>query len=313
MTNETQSQKPPRQHRGPTRGGGPSKMLVDRIHATDGLDAAIKAFTAQAVEGFDERLSAWLRDGETLPDHAFTLELFRRSVSSARDELRVADDRYVQMEKQKTLLAKQCDRVARQEVYPTAQRIRHRVEALVGKDAAYPFHGIQGRMLRKPCRLLDQLDLMVHFLSQPLDELPEVKAPGFSIERQGWLRDLEPAYDKLTRMQKQLVFDRRRLEGFFLERQKAMKAFDRVYGESIRFVEMVFRLAGLEKAVKSLRDRGQVRRMVRWARDKRQARKTAAAERRLPTLARLTPKTSRTPSATGKVLQFVSGWLKKAV
>ncbi len=308
MTNETQFLTPLLK-RGKT-GGGPSKMLIDRIRATEVLDAAIKAFTAPVVEGFDERLSPQLLDGETLPDHAFTLELFRRSVTSARDELVAADDRYVSMETRKSLLSMQCDRVARYEVYPNAQRIRHRIEALVGKDAAYPFHGIRGRMRRKPCRLLDQLGLMVHFLSRPMDELLEVKAPGFSAERDRWLRDLGPGYDKLTRMHKQLVLDRRRVEGFFLKRQEAMKRFDWVYGESVRFAEIVFRIAGFEKAVKSLRNRSQVRRMVRWAHDKRQARKTTATVSTSPTPKR---KTSATPSATGKVLQFVSGWLRKAV
>ena len=104
--------------------GAPSLMVTHRIEDVTALRSSIDVYKAAVGERFGERLSPRLREGETLPDQGLMLDLVARSVEEALERLLDLDGRYRDRVRRCRTRRRECDEVARQEVYPRVVRLR---------------------------------------------------------------------------------------------------------------------------------------------------------------------------------------------
>ncbi len=196
-TRKLKGRKPPTLRKGPVKH---SKRVLDRIKAAGKLVGAIEAQKARVAAGVQAKLADVLRDGETVPDLAPTLELLGRSVEVAIDLLVRADAVYCKQGNGRRMLNEACILVAREEVYPELVDVRRGLETRYGREAGRKLHRMEGNTRRKPKRQYPQLQKLVGMLRQ-LEEkggLPPPVRPGPFGELRGWLRQLEPGYEKLT-------------------------------------------------------------------------------------------------------------------
>ncbi len=144
--------------------------------------------------------------------------------------------------------------MAREEVYPTASKLRRSVDSVFTRKVGRRVHGIEGRVLRKPWRLRDQLDYVVPRLRDRSFELPEPEVAGFTADREAWLEEIEPAYDKLVALTDELRHHEFRRDDLRRQRQEAIEDFDRNFGEAHGFVAGALTLAGFHpRLVRNLR------------------------------------------------------------
>ncbi len=262
--------------REPTLRKGPakrSKQVMDRIKATESLRGSIETFKDAAATGFRERFEGELRDGEVMPDQSVALELALRSVITALEELVEADKIYCRATMARSRLDKACREVAEREVYPRVRDLRHNLEWLFGKELGRELHGLKGPTLRKPKRVLPQVEDLVDRLRRQSGELPPPRMVGVVVDRGAWVGQVEPGYKKLKKMMREL--EQRKIDEQHQRQVKdiALEDFDEVYGEALAFVRSVYRLAGYDdRVVWHLLPNTDRRRLKREARGEREAR-----------------------------------------
>lgn len=260
----------------PTLKKGPvrrSKRVLDRYKATQRLLGSIESLKEKAAAGFARRFAEELRDGEAVPDQTLALELAGRAVKTAMDALDAADDAYRREAIGRNHLNDACVHVADTEVYPEAIEVRRSITARFGREAARSVHGMEGRTRRKPKALKPQLDYLVGALRDPKHRLPPPLRPGAVVDRGRWLNQIEPGYEKLRAMLRELE-ELEHLEARLRdERDDELEAFDAVYAEALGLVRAVYGLGGIpKKLIWNLLPTVQQRRLRDKARGEREAR-----------------------------------------
>ncbi len=245
-------------------------MVSDRIEDALVLEGAIHYFQNKIADGFGEWLSPVLRDGETLPDHAFSLELVGRRVMVAADRLETADREYGAAAVWRARQRDSCEHWARKGLNPLVVDARRQIDAMLGRVEASKVHFLEGKTRRAPEPLLRQVRRLVIGLGDYCGE-PRKLRNGTSVDLGDFLAEIEPAHDRLAALMKELT----ELQGLELQarhRRKAqIKAFDTVYTQALHYVEAMFVLSDVGGRVKKLRSYLQRRRLSRWARSKREA------------------------------------------
>ncbi len=293
-----------------------SEMVTRRARDTAALVASIRVHKGDVGATLGRRFAPALRSGETVPDYELSLELAGRSVQLAFDRLDELDDRHFVAKGASAQLAREVDRVAKQELYPQAVDVRRQIDAAFGREAGGELHGFTGRTPRSAERLRRHVERAVSRLGNRNRRLSVHRAMlGEPVDRERWQRRLEEPLRGLVAAADELGQQQAVLNAVSDERQQAMQRFDAVYSESLRFVEATFAMAGIHgQRLKSLRPTYWRRRVARWARDKRQAR----SDRRLA-VAAVRPAEARpaeTPPVEGRRAQgegafaAVSRWLR---
>ncbi len=257
-----------------------SKRVLDRLKATTSLLGRLETARERAAAGFSQKLAAELRNGEVMPDQALALDLVGRSVKTAVDFLKQADNKYCSQAVRRRRLADACQHVASKEIYPEMVDVRRSIETRFGLEAGRHVHHIDGHTRRKPQRLHPQLETLVRVLRSPSALPPPVK-PGPAGECEGWLAQLEDGYTKLTSMLDDLTAYELREQTLRNDRDFELESFDLVYGEALDFVRSVFQLGGLhEKVTWHLLPTRQQRKLRRKARQESTARAEGSRAKR---------------------------------
>jgi hypothetical protein len=250
-----------------------SKMVRQRVGDTRALRAAIGVFKTMVVEGLEERLTPDLRAGEAFPDFGLSLDLFRRSVERALERLRTAERQCMERGHQLKVARREAEKLARKEVYPRVVLVRRLIEAQFGKETGRSVHGMAGKTLRKPRRLYGQLQYLVWTLEDGRDQLPEPLIKDFAAEREDWLLQVRPGYQRLTALLDEVTDLELHDQWARDEKGAAMRAFDAAFGEARRLVEAMFIFAGHGGTfARDLRSYAARRLLSRRAREKREAR-----------------------------------------
>ncbi len=149
-----------------------SEMVTRRARDTAALVASIRVHKADVGAALGRRFVPALRDGETAPDHELSLELAGRSVQLAFDRLDELDDRHYLAKAHRAHLAREVDRVAKQELYPQAVDVRRQIDAAFGREAGCDLHSFTGRTPRSAERLRQHVERAVSRLGNPHRVLP---------------------------------------------------------------------------------------------------------------------------------------------
>ena len=263
----------PGRPKGWQKGATPSKMFVRRRGDAEALMSSIEIHKARVAEGLGERLAPELAEGEDLPDFALSLELVGRSVMSAFDRLREAEQHYKRLGVQCTVVRQTSEKLARHEVYPRVVSVRGLIDSHFGREKGRFVHGMAGKTLRKARRLHGQLGHLVWTLEEGRLELPAPLLAGVAARREVWLAEIKPGYEHLTELLDELLGLETEEQAALIARDRAMRAFDDVHGDARRMLEATFSFSGLaERLAHGLRSYVDRRRVVREARRKREAR-----------------------------------------
>ncbi len=294
-----------------------SEMVTRRARDTAALRASIQTYKQQVAAALGERLAPALRDGETMPDHELHLELASRCVQLAFDRLDELDDHHEIAKAQRAHLARELDRMAKQELYPQAVAVRQQIDAVFGRETGSELHTFTGKTPRTPSWLLKHVERAVFRLGSPsriLAARTSLAGGPVDLEAAGdgqielWRRRLAEPLRRVAAVDDELSRRTAELDALSGRRKQAMQHFDAVYSESLRLVEAAFVMAGLsEGMIKSLRCNFERRRLVHWARKKRQARDGSPAPAAGASAAR--PAARRRPAP--RALAAVSRWLRR--
>ncbi|MCP3957497.1 MAG: hypothetical protein GY719_06560 [bacterium] len=287
----------------PNRPGGRSKRVSDRSKDVYALCASIERRKAGAAAGMGSRFEGVLREGEVLPDHALSLDLAGRSLLAALDGLMAAEDRYCGGGVARGQHRGECERVAREELYPKVVDVRRTIDAAFGRKDGRWIHGLHGKTRRKARRQCNQVRRMVLALEARGRELPEPRVAGFAADRDVWLKLVKPPFEKLVAMLRELD----RLEGAEVEAREQLEVaigeLDDEYLEVLRYAEALYALGDVSaRSIWNLRSYVQRRRLRRHAHSKREARSARKAR---------TPEKPGRPAArpAGSVVTVLAEWL----
>ncbi len=232
------------------------------------LCASIETLKVAASSGFAERFTAELREGEPAPDHALALELVARSVESALAVLEGAESEYVGLGSRRVAERREGERIARRELNPRMVLLRREIESECGREAGADIHGLKGKTLREPRRVLRQARGLVATLKTERSRRPIARS-----EREAWLRQVEPACDRLAASIEELEGLERKEEYARGVRDLAFERFDAAYSEASAYAHTVYRLGGLgERVIHMLRPDVEHRRLRREAGQEQRAR-----------------------------------------
>ncbi|MEM7355837.1 MAG: hypothetical protein AAF657_33785 [Acidobacteriota bacterium] len=255
-------------------------MVLQRTRDTSSLRSSIEVHRAQVAAGVAERLAPELAADEALPDHALSLDLIGRSVQRALGELKSAERRLIDRQLRCAAIRRESDQLARRQLYGEVVAVRRLIDAQFGKADGFLIHRMKGKTLRKPRRLHSQLGYLLAALEDRTRELPKPLVAGLAPDREAWLRQIEPGYRRLTELLDELTDAELHEQSSRDQKNAALKAFDKRYGEALRLVQATFAFGGCGgRLFKNLRSYVQRRLLSRRAREKREAR----AEGRLQT------------------------------
>lgn len=255
-----------------------SKMFMRRVKDARAFASSIEVHAETVATAIHERLTPVLRaEGEAVPDHGMTLELVARSVQAALEALRHDHHGYVEQTARCNRLSSDCDRIARQEVYPQAVCLRRLLEAHFGKRESRVLHAFRGRIPNWRDGLREQVGHTLDLLRGAGSTLPEPTVAGARADLAGWIRLIEGPYEALIEELDELTAQNCQREALGDRRRAAMKTFDETLHESRAVAEALFSLAGCPKRFgKNMRAYYERRWLSRWARQRREARRQGA-------------------------------------
>jgi hypothetical protein len=284
-----------------------SVMVLHRIEDTMELWSSVDAYKVKLAAAIGERYSPRLRPGEELPDYALALELAVRDVQAALARLMQLDDEADHASVQCDLLRLERDRLVREEVYPAAVSVRGSIDLAFGPRHGFHVHGMKGRTRRRASALEEQVGRAVRRLTHPDLKLPPPKNAYSNVDREGWIRQLEPLYRRFRELHREVVrSSERTVPRLIGEEQRAMASFDAAYQDALRLVTAAFKAARFDaKAAKNLKPYYQRRRLSRRAEKKRQTRAASAVAEQTPKPARFGKDTDRV-----EIPKPVAEWLE---
>ncbi len=287
-----------------------SVMVLHRTKDTMELVAAVRAYRERLAAAIGERYAPRLQRGESLPDYVLMLELAARDLTAALKRLIELDDRVDYGEVGRDLRRLERNALAVEVLYPCAVSVRGEMDLAFGREAGRGFHGMRGKTRRRAPLLLAQLRQLVQCLEAPDCALPERRNPHVRVDRARWSHLLVPRYRELVKLDAEVTRLRDHVvPALILEKNAAMETFDSAYGDALRLVATIFRLARFDLGlIKNLKPYYQRRRLSALARKKREARAAASAG------AKAAPEKARPPASKPSrvaISKTVQRWLEQ--
>ncbi|MCP3964605.1 MAG: hypothetical protein GY719_42795 [bacterium] len=250
-----------------------------RLKDTADLHASVRVLERDTVEGVSAKLGPVLAEGERLPDFALALELVVRRTVAASEGLWEAHERYLTAGTRRHDTRKECERLARRKLNPAMRDVRKTAEALYGRELGRDLHGLKGKTLRKPGRVMEQARDIVGTLRGCLRKPPRPD-PALTAHLEAWLRLVQRPYDRLVAATMDLAGCEQEQNRVYELRQEAFEHFDGAYVEALDVVAAVYRLAGFsDRNIRWLRSKAQRRRLRREAEAKKARRGAKRAGR----------------------------------
>lgn len=225
-----------------------SKMVLDRKRMAEELLAAIDAHGRTLVAGVEARFLPLLEDGEPMSDVRHFLGLVRRDLVRILDSLSGAASSHG-VELAGAARRRRERREAQAELKALLRDMRQAVMGCYGAEGAFLVHGLKGRTARGALKLAEQGSLAAMLLARPDEDLPQPKVGGVRIDRADWVKQLQPAVQRL----RAAVSEPRWEEGTMIDKWKAIEEFDDSFGRQLAAVRGLFLLAGQEELFRLLR------------------------------------------------------------
>jgi hypothetical protein len=255
------------------------KMIEDRVELARRLEALVEEnaeATARALAAFFAPLAESVPEQVLYEDELLRQRLLVRWVAKVRREMADAAAAHQAAERELEAL-----RVRRDEAvaatYAELVEIRRQARGLLGKKAPSVL-GLSGRTRRKPRPLARQARTAVRWLSEPVTAPPA--GSGLAVRQAIWLEDLEPLRELLEPAIEAVIHGEATTLVTLRDKRRAMKEFDRHFGNVGRYVLVTYQLVGRDDlaALVPQREPRKSRRKSK-TRPPRQPRSAAASDR----------------------------------
>lgn len=220
-----------------------SKMVTDRQRRCEFVNWFVKTYREEVTEA----LALVLRgddDSDPLPEGALTAHLDRllARLKRALEELIEAERVHLDEVGNDAAPRLRRDRAAA-DLREVLFDLRNLFRGLCGRQKAEEV-GFERRIAVDPLALLRQVSRIRDHLRGPF---PEPRYPGLEIPAEPVLEAIEAPFRELREAVDEVLFERGKVPGTKIVKDRAMKAFDETYLQIVRMLVPSFRLAGKNK------------------------------------------------------------------
>ncbi len=226
------------------------KMPRHREWAAIKLAGLLKNHGAEVAEALAPRMAAVLEEGEELPDVAHLLDVLGRMLIHEREGLGVADKARVREGTDLSLNRKELRRKVAPELRSRVIWVRDQMRNAYGAKEANRLLSLKGRT---PRGFHDLEDLALVMVSRLPDLEPPKTKTGQPPDPAIWAKYLEPVLKEFSRHLDEIEGRNCDESEIVTVKNQALADFDRTYRRILRLTELFHELAGLEKAIASLR------------------------------------------------------------
>jgi len=230
-----------------------SKMVTQREKSADALSGVLASHTNEASALFTEMLAPYLDEGGSVPDLAQMQDLLARRLATLRSNLVSADRSHFGERKGDSTLREERD-AAVTELVKLLSRLRFIVDNACNTQVCKDLWGLDGTLPRDPAAVRNIAGRVVEQLRGPSFELPGALA-GVSLEPAPWSDLLEEPLQRLDQALKGLSKERGETARSQVSKDQALEEYDHAYQATARLFEDLFRLVGMTKLAKTVRDR----------------------------------------------------------
>ena len=217
-------------------------MVMKRAGLCDLVAGAAKIQGPEIGGALGEFLAPALREGETPPDMAFTIELFGRRLRSYGDAMVKADAEHL------VEIAALADLRAESEK-PTAflkdniLSLRSTCQGLLGEDSLRSL-GLDFNLAQNPRGVLRQAEIVQERLLGSDEELTPTRWVEGSLAREELAKEFDQGIEDQRKIVGLLVEQSKKVDTAKVRKDQAIDEFDRQYIPIARFLEAAFRAAG---------------------------------------------------------------------
>ncbi len=219
------------------------KMIVDRRKTARLLGALARELGGVAVPALEGRFAQVLRQGETLPDFPFILELLARKLEE-RSELVTSSHEGLRKRLDLAISLRSTRDEAAAAVRGMLLKIRGAVTIACGKEMATNVLGFDGRTARQPEELLFQAQRVLARLTEGSFNLPMPALAGLQLDSSAWPDLLGAPAAALERALDALSAGAGKVEARAANKQISLRAFDHLHQRTARLLRDLLRYAG---------------------------------------------------------------------
>ena len=219
-----------------------SKLVVLRQRLGRAVHAAFVAWTDEVTPPLDERVAAYLEEGEAI-DFRVLQRVLRRMVEASLERLVAADKAHLDELVDDVAAREERDRAAKA-VRAQLVDIRRIAEALFGRVRAGEVVAVDGPTAEQPELLWRQAEHTMTRLADPERELPEAKTRGVRFEAQTLAEELEPEVEALRLAIDAVERDRKEAALTCEAKRLAMEEHDLLMGACGKIQQGLYLLAG---------------------------------------------------------------------
>ena len=132
------------------------------------------------------------------------------------------------------------------ETYGVMLNTKRAVEALFGEGSGIRLLGLDTRVPDDPRRLYQTGDRCRRWLRDPARSLPEIRIPGFHLDREQLAAGLDKPLDRLGQALEALPADEKESVDTLVSKLISMRRLDQLIGRVGRLMESLYDVAGME-------------------------------------------------------------------
>lgn len=226
------------------------RTIAARMRSFDVVSAAIRAPGTAAGDILNARYAPATPDGPPAADYHKVLADLGGDLTAAHQVMLAVNTGH------QGQLARVVELAGRRDDFASGLfghfiKVRHSLENLYGGIRGFTVVGVAGSTLRDPSGLVKQVRETVDFLGSPKVTLPVVD--GFNVDHTRVAVRLATDADALDEVLAEVAEARKDAEATRLQKNDAIKAYDRTFLYVARTIEGLFNIAGLHDAADRVR------------------------------------------------------------
>ncbi len=222
------------------------KMVRNRRKSSLSVESSVEIHGEQVVAGLEKDFADRLQEGEAMPPFLMILLFLQRMLATAREGLvSVAARHLVEIDGDNKTRRRRDELSKRLEV--KGRRIRDVLDRIFGEGAGLEIAGLDRRTAQEPVDMLAQTERIMERLRNVDVEAQQPELPGFVMDPESLIADLEPDYRELSEVVQDVNRENRRSDATLITKNKAMEENDLVFRYCASVLAGFYGLAGHEE------------------------------------------------------------------
>ena len=203
-------------------------MIRDRRKSSLSVESSVEIHGAEVASDLERSYADRLPEGETMPPFLDVMQFLQRLLATAREGLVDAAARHLTEIDGDRKARRQRDEL-NQRLEVKGRRIRDVLDRIFGDGAGLEIAGLDRRTAQEPVDLLAQTERILERLRTMDVEALRPELPGFAIDPESLIADLDPDYRELAEVVRELNREDRRSDATLIAKNQAMEENDRIF------------------------------------------------------------------------------------